>query len=521
MSVAQALFRHARLRPDAIAIAQGGRTISYASLGERVARLAGFLVGRGLVRGDTVGILQPNSPEVLETMLACWSQGLVCVPINARSTPYEVGPVLEDAGPRAVVFGVDYAAHVAGLDPDVVGLSVGGPAPGAAEYEPSLAGASPLAPVPVHPAEPAWLFYSSGTTGRMKGAILSHRSLLFMALSYFGDLDPMPGDAVVLHAAPLTHGSGLYAVMPVLKGATQVLTASRSYDPEEMLALIEEWRATNIAFLAPTMLNRLVAAYRGSGADVSTLRCCVYGGAPMYLEDTKAALAAFGPVLAQIYGQAECPVTIARMSPAEHTEALAAGDSSRLASVGRPYTGVEVRIDGGGAAATPGEPEVGEVLIRGDIVMSGYWRNEAATAEAIVDDWLHTGDLGWFDAAGNLHLVDRSKDVIISGAANIYPREVEEVLLQHPTIREVCVVGAPDEEWGERVVAVMSQGDGADGRPAEQLREELTALCRERLSGYKVPREIAFVDDLPKSAYGKILKRTVRERYWKDHDRLI
>jgi acyl-CoA synthetase (AMP-forming)/AMP-acid ligase II len=478
VNVASLLARQARAR---LALAQGERELTYGELADRVARLAGAFRQRGLEPGDRVGILQWNGPRLLETLLASLHGGFVAVPLNARATPHEAAQVLADAEPAVVVHGPEYAEHVEGL-----------PTLGPDEYGPTL----PLAEVASD--DPAWLFYTSGTTGLPKGATLTHRNLLAMIVAYLADVRDVRPEHVVLHAAPLTHGSGLYALPPLARGAAQVLTTSRSYDPEEIIRTVAERRSTDIAFLTPTMVKWLVEAH--APGNLATLENVVYGGAPMYRDDLVATLDAIGPVLTQIYGQAEAPVTISRLTREDHL------DPERLTSAGRPYTTVEVTL------------EEGEILARGDVVMRGYWRNEAATAEALRGGWLHTGDLGRIDEDGFLYLLDRSKDMIISGGANIYPREIEDVLLEHPAVRQAAVVGAPDDEWGERVVAVLALHEG---RSADDVQEELDALCRRKLAGYKRPRQWDTLPELPTSPYGKILKRELRDSYWQTSERRI
>jgi long-chain acyl-CoA synthetase len=515
MSVGTFLLRSARRYPDDSAVAQGELTRSYRELAERVTRLAGAFRIAGLDPGDRVGTLMPNRPELIETMLACFHAGLCVVPVNARCVPGEAARMLGDAEVRAVVQAPEYAPHVDAVANETeleLALETGEP------YESAIAGASAIPLHDVGPETPAWLFYTSGTTGGMKGATLTHRNLTSMVVSQLADLHPLRAEDVVLHAAPLTHGSGLYALAPVACGSAQVITCSASFDPEEALELVARERVSAIAFLAPTMLRRLTAAQARLDADFRSVRCVVYGGAPMYLEDLKDALAAFGPVLAQIYGQAEAPVSISRLTPRGHAELMAAGDDARLASAGLPYTATQVQVvDQSGAKVPVGE--VGEVIVKGDVVMAGYWRDAEATDAAISDGWLFTGDLGRFDEEGWLALVDRSRDVIITGAANVYPREIEEVVLTHKEVREVAVVGAPDREWGERVVcAVVPISSGGE---REMLRADLVRLCRERLAGYKLPREWLWLDELPKSAYGKVLKRELRDRLWEGHERRI
>ncbi|MFC5290379.1 AMP-binding protein [Actinokineospora guangxiensis] len=494
MNLAAPLHRHARDAGDRLAVAQGEHSLTYAGLSERVARLAGALSALGLEPGDRVGILQRNGSALLESLYACFHGGFAAVPVNARSTPVEVGVVAEDSAARAWLVTAEYTDHVRGL-PNVL-LPGGHDAP-AGEAN------------PVSADDPAWLFYTSGTTGRPKGAILSHGNLMAMTMAYLADIRPLCPADLVLHAAPLTHGSGLYALPAVARGAGQLITSSRSYDPHEVLGLVQEHRVSDIAFLAPTMVNRLVRAQEDRPRDTASLVNVVYGGAPSYPTDMTRALSVLGPVFTQIYGQAEAPVTIATLRRHEHTPDL-------LGTVGRPYTSVEVGVVGEDGEVRPRGD--GEIAVRGAVVTAGYWNAPEASAAALIDGWLRTGDVGRIEADGVIRLLDRNKDVIISGGANIYPREVEEAILLHPLVREVAVIGAPDPEWGERVVAVVGAEDGAD---RDRLGEEVIALCRERLSGYKVPRALDWVSQLPKSPYGKVLKRELRAHYWSGRDRVI
>jgi acyl-CoA synthetase (AMP-forming)/AMP-acid ligase II len=292
----------------------------------------------------------------------------------------------------------------------------------------------------------------------------------------------------------MSHGSGLYVAPYVLRGARQVVPESAAFEPGEFLDLCDHHSGSS-AFLAPTMVQRLVETGRPCP---SNLRTVVYGGGPMYVDSIKKALAAFGPVFVQLYGQGEAPMTITGLRRADHVDA----DDAVLGSVGYPRSGVDVAVlhsDGTHAA----HGEIGEIVCRGDVVMVGYWNNSDATAATLQDGWLHTGDMGSFDDRGYLTLRDRSKDVVISGGSNIYPREVEEVLLEHPGVAEACVVGAPDPDWGEVVVAFIV------GTAAEP---ELDAHLLERIARFKRPKRYVYVDELPKSSYGKVLKRDLRDR---------
>ncbi len=348
------------------------------------------------------------------------------------------------------------------------------------------------------PAALAWLFYTSGTTGRSKGAMLSHRNLMAMTVAHLADFDAPDANSSLVHGAPMSHGSGLYIPPYVLRGARQVVPESSAFEPDEFLDLCEHHPGC-AAFLAPTMVQRLVETGRPRPQNLNTV---VYGGGPMYVDSLKKAMAAFGPIFVQLYGQGEAPMTITGLRRADHVVRRGLADDATLGSVGYARSGVDVAVlaEDGTAA---GAGEIGEIVCRGDVVMSGYWNNPDATEATLRNGWLRTGDMGSFDERGFLTLRDRSKDVVISGGSNIYPREVEEVLIAHPDVSEAAVVGAPDEEWGEVVVAFIV------GEAAESA---LDAHLLERIARFKRPKRYVYVDELPKNSYGKVLKRELRER---------
>ena len=497
MNLAAWLARAGRSHGDLPAVALGGTTLhSYADLAARTARLAGALTGTlGLAPGDRVALVAGNCPGYLEILFAAWHAGLAAVPVNAKLHGAELGLILADCGARACFAGSAQAAALAGHRPDRLErlIEIGSP-----DYA-GLFGGDPAPLAEVGPDELAWLFYTSGTTGRPKGAMLSHRNLIAMSLAYLADVDPTaPGDAI-LHAAPLSHGSGLYSLAHVCRAAVNVMPESGGFDPAEVAALIAAWPGTSI-FAAPTMVKRLVD--HAGTLDAAKLRTLVYGGGPMYVEQARAALDRFGPRLAQIYGQGESPMTITVLSRQEIADRGHPRWLERLGSVGVANSAVEVRVaDADGGAVPAGE--IGEVLVRGDTVMAGYWRNESASAEALAGGWLHTGDLGVLDLDGFLTLKDRSKDVIISGGANIYPREVEEVLLTHAGVQEVSVIGRPDPEWGEVVVAFVV----GDAEP-----QDLDRLCLEHIARFKRPKHYVKIAALPKNNTGKVLKTELRVR---------
>ena len=474
MNVATWLERAARSAPDRVALFRGADPwVRYGALGARVARLAGGLREKAaLAAGDRVAIVMANAPEYLEALYAIWWAGLAAVPVNVKLHPREVAFIVADSGAKLTI---EDASQLEALRAD---------------------DAAPIARA--DPASLAWLFYTSGTTGRPKGAMLSHRSLAQMTHGYYADVDTVERDGRLLHAAPMSHGSGLYTFTHLARGAAQVIPESGGFDAAEVLDLLGRHDRVSM-FAAPTMVKRLVDEGRGAPG----LQTLVYGGGPMYLADLHAATAAFGDRFAQIYGQGESPMTITALSKYHHADRAHPRHLERLASVGLPHSVVEVSIrDAGGRALPAGE--VGEVCVRGDVVMSGYWNNPQATAAALRGGWLWTGDLGALDADGFLTLKDRSKDLIVSGGSNIYPREVEEVLLAHPAVAEACVVGRPDREWGETVVAFIVP------RGARPDIAELDRLCLDHIARFKRPKEYRFVESLPKNHYGKVVKAELR-----------
>ena len=455
---------------------------TWAELRDRALRLAGSICASHDT-GARIAIATENRPEIIELMFAIWASGCVVVPINFKLHPREMSQILDDAGVSLVFASPKIAAGLDGAPVEILG---------GAGYEERLTHA-PVTPPNTDPGTLAWLFYTSGTTGKSKGAMLSHRNLLAMTVAHLADFDAPDEKHSLIHGAPMSHGSGLYIAPYVLRAARQVIPESAAFEPEEFLDLCDHHPGVS-CFLAPTMVQRLVATGRPRPRNLTTI---VYGGGPMYVDSLKKAMAAFGPIFVQLYGQGEAPMTITGLRRDDHVGA----DDATLGSVGYARSGVDVAVltaDGARAAVD----EVGEIVCRGDVVMSGYWNNPAATATTLVDGWLHTGDMGSFDAHGFLTLRDRSKDVVISGGSNIYPREVEEVLIEHPDVVEACVVGAPDDEWGEVVVAfIVGHATEAD----------LDAHLLERIARFKRPKRYVYIDELPKNSYGKVLKRELRE----------
>ena len=500
MNIAQHLTRTARAFADRPAIARDRAVLRpYGALGDRVSRLARALRRQfALDSGDRVALVLGNCPEYLEILYACWHAGLAAVPINARLHPAEIAYILDHCAARLCFV----SAALAGS----VGAPAGGPLQfvveaGSKDYLRLLA-SEPLPVADCAPDDLAWLFYTSGTTGRPKGAMLTHRNLLAMSLCYFADVDQRAPWRAILHAAPMSHGSGLYALAHVMQASCHVIPESGGFDAAEIYSLINAW-PDPVFFAAPTMIKRLLD--HPGDENTGNLKTILYGGGPMYLDDLLAGIERFGPKFAQLYGQGESPMTITALSSGVIADKEHPRWRARLASVGIPQSAVEVlTIDATGAPLPAGE--IGEVVVRGETVMAGYWNNPAASSETLRNGWLHTGDLGCFDDEGFLTLKDRSKDVIISGGSNIYPREVEEVLIQHADVGEVSVVGRPDREWGEVVVAYIVPRGGRDPDTGA-----LDDFCAARIARYKRPRYYRFVEALPKNNYGKVLKKALRE----------
>jgi long-chain acyl-CoA synthetase len=327
---------------------------------------------------------------------------------------------------------------------------------------------------------------------------------MFMAVSWVADLMHLEPEDVALHAAPLTHGAGFHSVPLTLKASSQVILRPHRFEAQHFCATVERHKVTN-SWLVPTQIKLLLNYSDLNKWDLSSLKWLVYGGAPMYTEDLKDALSRIGPVFVQLYGQGETPMTATYLRPEEHV--TDGPQSKRLSSCGHTRSGIEVRILADDVAELP-RGEIGEICVRGPTVMSGYWERPEATAEALRGGWLHTGDVGYMDEHGYVYILDRTRDMIISGGSNIYPREVEEVLLRHPAVSEACVIGLPDEFWGEAVKAVVVL------KPqAAVTADEIIAFAGEHMAGYKKPKSVDFVTELPKSSYGKVLKRELRDRY--------
>jgi long-chain acyl-CoA synthetase len=497
MNLAHWLERQARENPARPALFLGRDCVAdYGAFWSRAQSVAGWLAGRGVRPGDRVAIFMKNAPDYLTVFYGIWALGAVVVPINAKLHPREAVFILEDSAAAHVFASPDLAEAVQTLDVPQTVTSVPGPEFDEITTHKGITTISQRVPDDV-----AWLFYTSGTTGQPKGVCITHRMLTVMSLCYLSDVDSVSAADCTLYAAPMSHGAGIYNMLHVRAGARHICPISQGFDPDEIFDLAAYHDRMHL-FAAPTMVKRMTNMARQRGRVGQGLRTVVYAGGPMYNADIIDAVDQFGPVFVQIYGQGECPMGITALTRAEVADRDHPNWPARLQSVGRAQSAVEVAIGTSTAEPLPTGAH-GEIMVRGDTVMPGYWQNETATAKTLVNGWLMTGDMGFMDAEGYVTLQDRSKDIIITGGSNVYPREVEEVLLRAPSVQEVSVVGRPHPEWGEEVVAfVVGTCDPV----------ELDGLCLEHIARFKRPKAYIPIDVLPKNNNGKVLKTDLRAR---------
>lgn len=505
MDIGTLVTRAAQRFGDRVAVEGPDATRTFAELGDRVTRLAHGLLAQGLRPGDRVLDLQTNSTAYLESDLAIRAAGLVRAALNHRLHPTDWERIAADSGARGIVYDATFAEETTALRASLDVVVCVGDGPGLG-IEGLVAGASP-APLPaLDPDALCGLHYSSGTTGHPKGARRTHRNWLASVVNMTQDvLGGVPGpDDCYVHAGPITHTSGLFVLPFLVAGARQIILPT--WDPGTFIDAVQHRGATHTA-VVPTMVARLLAVDGISRETLAGLKMLGYAGAPMPPEQMRQAYERLTPNLVQYYGLVEAipPVTV--LDRDLHARGLG-GEPELLSSAGRPALGVELAVvDEAGALLPPGEP--GEVVTRGDHVMAGYWNAEARDdlGKSVVDGWLHTGDLGRLDAEGNLWLIDRKGDLIISGGYNIYPREVEDVVAEVAGVAEVAVVGVADRDWGQRVVAVVT---ALPGRTVDV--DAVLDHCRSRMAAYKKPKEVRVVEAFPLNSTGKIAKKVLRDQ---------
>ncbi len=498
--LAELIHRAGRQFAARTAVICDSERLTFAQTEEASNRLASALAGPlGLRKGDRVAVLLPNCPAYVVTDLALIKAGLIRVQINPRFTAAETGFIVEHSGASVLVTSGEYAgiaADVAARTPSLRHvIAAEGGVPGARTWDETLAAGAPQ-PFAVDTSfdDGYMIGYTSGTTGRPRGAYTTLRSRWATLLQVYANETHCAQGDVMAHAASVAHGSGTKMLPHYAKGAANLLL--RRFTPEAFFEAVQAHRVTT-SWLVPTMLASLVQSPARSRHDLSSLHTLIYGGAPMPEALMAQALAAFGPILVQIYGLNEAPHPDLTLPKEDHL-------ASRPGVTGRPSVGVRLRVvDAEGREVAPGE--IGEIVIAGEHVMAGYWSDPQASAETLREGWCHTGDLARVDADGYVYIVDRKQEMIISGGYNVYPREVEDVLYRHPAVRECAVLGAPDERWGETVVAVVSLKPGAAADA-----QSIAAHCAQYLAGYKKPRRVCIVEELPKTAAGKIDKKALR-----------
>ena len=498
MNLHDLLLATARESPEAEAISCGGVRLSYGEFVARVRRLGNLLLTAGLERGDRVAILSPNCHTFLESYFAAAGADLVLVPVNIRLTARDLTFILDDCGARMLIAHPGLRDLVAGSGADNVLFT--GP-----EHEAALRSAEGSAlPASTSGGDIAQIYYTSGTTGTPKGVILTHANVAIHARAAIGEFHLTNTD-VWAHVAPLFHLADAWATFAITAAGGRHVIVPR-FDPCRVLAAFREEGVT-LTNLIPTMLNSLVREEGAGDAPYPSLRYVLSGGAPISPALVRRVMETFGTEYVQTYGLTETSPYLTLSLLDKRRRLLPEEERFRLASrTGRPFEGVELKVVGeNGREVEPDDLEVGEILARGPTVTPGYWNRPEETAAAFADGWLRTGDLAVIDAEGFLNIVDRMKDVIITGGENVYSTEVEHALHEHPSVREVAVIGVPDEHWGETVKAVVALSQGVE--PDEAA---LIEFCRGRLAGFKIPRAVEFVDELPKTATGKIRKRSLR-----------
>jgi acyl-CoA synthetase (AMP-forming)/AMP-acid ligase II len=513
-NLARLLSHTARLFPDRTALIQGEQRWTWVQIDQRVDALVAALRLLGVRRGDRILLQSRNNVAAFESGWAAFRMGCVWVPVNFRLAPGEVAYLGASSGAVVMLAESLFADHVAAVRAAAPALRqqlwIGGPPAGAAPDELSYEElvqrhlGAPPAEATVGYDDPLWFFYTSGTTGRPKAGILTHGQMNFVVANHLADLIPGTDERdVSIAVAPLSHGAGIHALLNVARGAATVLLPAEKMDPAVVWQLIAQHRVSNL-FTVPTIVKLLVEHPAVDQFDHSSLRYLIYAGAPMYRADQRLALQKLGPVLVQYFGLGEVTGCITVL-PAHMHSADDASPDAHIGSCGRPRTGMEVAVlDAQMRPLVTGD--IGEICVRGGAVFAGYHDNPEATAKALRGGWFHTGDLGRLDTRGLLYITGRESDMYISGGSNVYPREAEEVLLTHPGVAEVAVLGVPHRTWGEIGVAVVVRRAGAAPVDADQL----LAFLDGRLARYRWPRQIFFWDALPKSGYGKITKNEVR-----------
>ncbi|MCB1856396.1 MAG: AMP-binding protein [Halieaceae bacterium] len=506
------------INPEGTAYIQDDRAYTFEEIGRLSCRIANRLLALGLPKETKGAVWAGNDVTAWACTLGLWRANMTWIPVNARNSAEDNHYILEAFDCEVMFYQSQFAEIIGELRPRLPKIRhwvcIDAPASAAPSLEQWVADVADSRPeVAVEMDDVVMLSPTGGTTGMPKGVMNTHRSCqtfvahFMLACPYASEQPP-----VNLAAAPMTHTAGLLAVPCTAQGGTVVVVSKP--DPALIFEAIASHRVTEF-FLPPTVIYKLLEIPGIEKIDMSSVRYLMYGAAPMSVDKLKKAIALWGPIMAGGYGQTEAPASIANLPPDHHFVGGHIASDERLSSVGRPNPLIRVEMMNDDNEILP-RGETGEICVRGDLVMKGYYKQPEKTAETIIDGWLHTGDIGHIDAGGYLHITDRKKDMIISGGFNVYPSEVEQVIWSHPAVQDCAVIGVPDDKWGEAVKAVVELNPGQTVGA-----EELIKLCKEKLGSVMAPKTVDFMPSLPRSTVGKVLKKDLRERYWQDTERKV
>jgi long-chain acyl-CoA synthetase len=509
--------KNARLYPDRVALIDGDVRITFSEFNVRVNRLAHAILNLGLNKGDRVAVLSENIYQYVELYFACAKAGIPLVPLNFRSNSEELSYIIDDSNAKLVFFRSKYLPIVQEIItrcPSVTGLiGMNQEFSDLLFYEDLIKNSAPAEPdVKIEEDDIVVLGYTGGTTGRPKGVMTTHKNLVSSCFNAVVGIGIKP-EMIYLNVPPLFHAGDAMAMFAfAFMGATNVTLSA--FNPEAVMKTIEQQRVTH-ALLVPAMILAILRYPQLSDFNLKSLECIIYGTAPMPMEPLRKAIRILQCKFLQVYGATETFVPISLLLPEDHVLEGTPEQTRRMSSAGREVIGVEAMIVDDDDEEVP-IGNMGEVIVRGDNVMKGYWRLPELTSETLCNGWYHTGDIGKMDGDRYIYIVDRKKDMIISGGENIYPQEIEDVLFQHSEVAEAAVIGIPDDNWGEAIKALVVKKTGSTVTEADLLEH-----CKQNLASFKKPRSIDFVNDLPRSTAGKVLKYEIRAQYWCNRDRKV